>query len=87
MEGLGLRHKNSLLPKKKPRGGVLSKCAKKFNVNLSKFRIKIEWVLGMLKRFAILSGVYGNRVRGLRFCFNLRCILYHKELDHCNNAA
>ena len=60
-QGIIKFHKNSTIPKKKPRNGQLSEDDKEFNRLLSKYRIYIEHVNNRLKAFKILSMTYRNR--------------------------
>jgi hypothetical protein len=79
-QGLNKLHSKTSIPKKRRKGHSLSKQNKKENKVLSSKRVLIENVIGMLKRFKILSERYRNRRR--RFClrFNLIAGIYNAEL-------
>jgi hypothetical protein len=79
-QGISKLHKNSHLPKKKPRGGKLNRQDKRSNRALARRRVVVEHINRRLKVFRILSQPYRNR--GKRF--GLRCHLiaglYNYEL-------
>ncbi len=79
-QGISRLHHNSRLPKKKPRGGKLTKKEKQLNRALARRRVAIEHTNRRLKVFRILSQRYRNR----RKRFGLRCHLiagiYNYEL-------
>lgn len=70
-QGIAKFHTNCHLPRKKPRGGKLTKQDKRFNRDLARRRVVIEHVNRRLKVFRILSQRYRNR----RKRFVLRCHL------------
>jgi len=70
-QGIEEIHGNSLIPKKKPKGGVLSKEYKRYNTNLASQRVVIEHVVRRLKVFKILSCTYRNRRKRLGLRVNL----------------
>ena len=78
-QGIQKLHLNSELPKKKPKGGKLSREDKAYNRSLSKKRIGIEHVNGRLKVFRILSGRYRNRRRRFGLRCNLIAAIYNQE--------
>ena len=79
-QGLQALHPNTQTPKKKSKKHPLTKDDKKANRVLSSERVLNENVIGMLKRFKIISDRYRNRRR--RFClrFNLIAGIYNLEL-------
>lgn len=79
-QGIQKIHKNSMIPKKKPRNGNLSKEDKKKNRELSSERIVIEHVNQKLKVFKILSERYRNRRKRFKLRFNLIAGFYNYEL-------
>jgi pyruvate-formate lyase-activating enzyme len=62
-------HANSKIPQKRYKGHPLTKEEKRENHEISSKRVKVENVIGFLKRFKILSERYRNRRKafGLRF--------------------
>jgi hypothetical protein len=73
-------HKNSKLPKKKPKNGKLTSEEKAENHQISESRISNEHAIGFLKRFRILSERYRNRRK--RFGLRLNLIV-----SICNSAS
>lgn len=67
-QGIHKVHAKSRIPKKKPRGGELSREDKKINQELAKSRVVVEHINRKLKVFKILSDRYRNRRKrfGLR---------------------
>ena len=78
-QGIIKFHKNSTIPKKKPRNGQLSEEDKEFNRLLSKYRIYIEHVNNRLKTFKILSTTYRNRRKRYNLRINLIAGIYNYE--------
>jgi len=78
-QGIQHLHGNSELPKKKPKGGQLSREDKAHNRALAKERIGIEHINGRLKTFRILAGRYRNRRRRYGLRCNLIAALYNLE--------
>lgn len=80
---LGLKkiHDNTEMPKKKSKHHPLTKEEKAQNKKLSKERVTNEHVIGLIKRFKIVSDRYRNRRK--RFClrFNLISGIYNFELE------
>ena len=56
-QGLQHQHPNVLIPKKKPRGGKLTKAEKQMNRLISSVRIKVEHAIGGMKRFKSVSDI------------------------------
>lgn len=79
-QGIQKIHTKSSIPKKRSKKNPLTKEDKKYNKEISKERIVVENVLGMLKRFRILSDRYRNRRRRFGLRFNLIAGLYNYEL-------
>lgn len=79
-QGIKKFHKNSLHPKKKSKKNPLTKFDKIQNKNISSERVANEHVIGMVKRFKIISDRYRNRRK--RFClrFNLIAGICNYEL-------
>ena len=80
--GIKKIHKNSELPKKKAKKNPLSKEDKKNNRKLSSDRVLNENVIGMLKRFRIISDRYRNRRKRFGLRFNLIAGIYNMELGY-----
>ncbi len=66
--GLDALHRQTALPVRKPRDSCLREDDKHNNRRLAKLRIRVEHVIGWLKRFRILKEQYRNRRKrfGLR---------------------
>ena len=79
-QGLQEIHANSQLPKKKPKKGKLTKEEKQANKTIASQRVLNENVIGMLKRFKIISDKYRNRRRRFGLRFNLIAGIYNFEL-------
>lgn len=80
-QGIHKLHKNSELPKKKTKKNPLTKEDKKKNRALSSERVVNENVIGMLKRFKIISDRYRNRRKRFGLRFNLIAAIYNIELE------
>lgn len=78
--GIHKLHQNSKLPKKKTKKNPLTKEDKKNNRALSSERVINENVIGMLKRFKIISDRYRNRRKRFGLRFNLIAAIYNMEL-------
>ena len=78
-QGIQHRHGNSALPKKKPKGGQLSREDKAYNRALAQERIGIEHVNARLKTFRILAERYRNRRRRFGLRCNLMAAFYNLE--------
>lgn len=79
-QGLQKIHANSQLPKKKLKKQRLTKEEKRENKQIASERVLNENVIGMLKRFKILSDKYRNRHRRFGLRFNLIAGVYNYEL-------
>lgn len=79
-QGIHKVHTKSRIPKKKPRGGELSREDKKINQELAKIRVVVEHINRKLKVFKILSDRYRNRRKRFGLRFNLIAGLYNYEL-------
>ena len=80
-QGLQKLHVKTSLPKKRSKKHPLSKDEKKNNTVLAKERVSVENVIGMLKRFKIISDRYRNRRKRFGLRFNLIAGLYNFELE------
>jgi hypothetical protein len=60
-QGIQDIHKDSEIPKKKPKNGELTKDEKDRNTALSKVRVIVENILGDIKVFRIMSDRYRNK--------------------------
>lgn len=60
-QGIQHIHPNSLLPKKKPRGGSLTDEEKAINRLISSARMAVEHAIGGIKRFRCVSDIYRNK--------------------------
>ena len=60
-QGFQHLHRNTLMPKKKPRGGFLTDAEKEMNRLISSVRINVEHAIGGMKRFGAVSAVYRNK--------------------------
>jgi len=80
-QGVLKLHKNSEIPKKKPRGGVLSVEEKAENRRISRLRVFVENVIAKFKVFKILSNKYRNRRKRYDLRASLICgiINYEKQ--------
>ena len=79
-QGIQKLHNKSESPKKKTKKNPLTKEDKQKNQALASERVVNENVIGMIKRFKIISDKYRNRRK--RFClrFNLISGIYNIEL-------
>ena len=66
-------HKNSETPKKKPKGGELTKEEKEENRRISRDRILIENINAKIKVFKIMANKYRNRRNRHSLRTNLIC--------------
>lgn len=78
---LGLKkiHANSFMPKKKTKKHPLNSEDKHTNKLLSSNRVLNENVIGMLKRFKIISDKYRNHRKRFGLRFNLIAGIYNYE--------
>jgi hypothetical protein len=60
-QGLQKNHTNTLLPKKKPRGGFLTEAEKAMNRLISSCRMPVEHAIGGMKRFGAVAHIFRNR--------------------------
>ena len=79
-QGMQKLHSKSELPKKKSKKNPLTKEDKVKNQQLSRERVVNENVIGMLKRFKIISDKYRNRRKRFGLRFNLIAGIYNWEL-------
>ena len=78
-QGIQKLHSKSELPKKKTKKNPLTKEDKKKNRKLSSARVANENVIGMIKRFKIISDKYRNRRKRFGLRFNLVSAIYNME--------
>jgi DDE superfamily endonuclease len=79
-QGIQKLHSKSELPKKKTKKNPLTKEDKKKNKELATERVASENVIGMIKRFKIISDRYRNRRKRFGLRFNLIAGIYNWEL-------
>jgi hypothetical protein len=79
-QGIQKLHAKSELPKKKTKKKLLTKDDKKKNQEIASERVANENVIGMMKRFKILSDQYRNRRKRFGLRFNLIAGIYNLEL-------
>lgn len=79
-QGLQKIHPKSKLPKKKTKKNSLTKEDKKNNRQLASERALNENVIGVLKRFKIISDRYRNRRKRFALRFNLIAGIYNLQL-------
>ena len=79
-QGIQKLHSKSELPKKKTKKNSLTKEDNQKNQGLSSTRVVNENVIGMIKRFKIISDKYRNRRKSIRLRFNLISAIYNVEL-------
>jgi hypothetical protein len=80
--GIHKIHSNSKIPLKSSKYKKLSADEKKQNKALSSRRILVENIIGCVKKFRILIGVYRNRRRRFSLRFNLSCAIHNFELEN-----
>ena len=80
-QGIAKLHSRSELPKKRSKNKPLTSDDKKRNQVLASERVGNENVIGMLKRFKILSDKYRNRRKRFGLRFNLIAGIYNLELN------
>ncbi len=78
--GINKWYDNVLMPKKKSKLKPLTNEDKKHNKAFSSKRIFVEHVIGVLKRFRIISDTYRNRRKRFGLRFNLIAGIYNFEL-------
>lgn len=80
-QGVQKQHLNTLIPKKKPKGGFLSESEKAWNSLISSARMKVEHAIGGIKRFNAISHIFRNK-KGLDDQFvNICSGLWNLELE------
>ena len=79
-QGIQKLHIKSELPKKKTKKIPLTKEDKKKNQALASERVANENVIGMIKRFKIISDKYRNRRKRFGLRFNLISAIYNMQL-------
>ena len=77
-QGIQKLHKKSQLPKKRSKKNPLED--KEKNQGIASERVLNENVIGMLKRFKIITDKYRNRRKRFRLRFNLIAAIYNWEL-------
>jgi DDE superfamily endonuclease len=80
-QGVKKLHQNSICPQKNYIRHPLSILDKTNNRLISSLRVINEHVIGMLKRFKIISEKYRNRRRRFGLRFNLIAGIYNMELE------
>lgn len=81
-QGIQKQHFNTLIPKKKPKGGFLTESEKAWNKLISSTRMKIEHAIGGIKRFNAISHIFRNK-NGLDDQFvNICSGLWNLELQN-----
>jgi hypothetical protein len=78
-QGILKLHKNSLVPKKKPRCGELSVEEKLENRRVSRLRVFVENVIAKFKVFKILANKYRNRRKRYEVRAALICGIINHE--------
>ena len=78
-QGISAIHKNSETPKKKPKGGELTKEEKAENRRISRERILIENINARIKVFKIMANKYRNRRKRHNLRVNLICGIINFE--------
>jgi hypothetical protein len=79
-QGIQKIHANSALPKKRSKKSPLTEEDKRSNRLLSSERVLNENVIGVIKRFKIISDRYRNRRKRFSLRFNLISATYNLEL-------
>ena len=79
-QGLAKEHEATIGPYKASRGRPLERSQKRVNRALSRIRVRVEHVIGAVKRFRILSERYRGRRRRFGLRFNLIAGLYNHGL-------
>lgn len=60
-QGVQKQHLNTLMPKKKPKGGFLTEGEKAWNSLISSTRMKVEHAIGGIKRFGAVAHIFRNK--------------------------
>lgn len=79
--GIQKLHNKAELPKKRSKKWPLTKLDKASNQRISSERVVNENVIGMLKRFKIISDRYRNRRKRFGLRFNLIAGIYNWEIN------
>jgi len=80
-QGIQKQHHNTLIPKKKPKGGVLTDAEKAWNRLISSARIVVEHAIGGMKKFGAVAHIFRNK-KGLDDQFvNICAGLWNLELE------
>lgn len=80
-QGIQKLHNKSELPKKKSKKNPLTKEDKKNNQKIASERVANENVIGVIKRFKIITDKYRNRRKRFGLRFNLIAAIYNMELQ------
>ena len=80
-QGIQKIHANSIVPKKKSKNKPLTKEDKANNKNISSMRVLNENIIGLIKRFKIVSDRYRNRRKRFGLRFTLISGIYNFELS------
>lgn len=80
-QGIQKIHANTLIPKKKPKGGFLTQAEKEMNRLISSTRIVVEHAIGGIKRYGAASHIFRNK-KGIDDTFMNVCAgLWNLELE------
>jgi len=78
-QGILKLHKNSEIPKKKPKGGELSAMEKVENRRISRERVFVENIIAKFKVFKIVANKYRNRRKRFELRTSLICGMLNYE--------
>ena len=78
-QGILKLHKNSEIPKKKPKGGELSVAEKLENRRISRERVFVENIIAKFKVFKIVANKYRNRRKRFELRTSLICGILNYE--------
>jgi hypothetical protein len=81
-QGIIKRHRNSIIPQKKPHRHSLNPEDRQANQALAGLRVKVEHGIRRLKRFRILSERYRNRRKRFGLRVHLLAGIINFELNH-----
>ncbi len=79
-QGIQKLHVKSEMPKKKTKKNPITKEDKRKNQEIARERVENENVIGMIKRFKIVSDRYRNRRKRFGLRFNLISAIHNMEL-------
>jgi hypothetical protein len=79
--GIAKFHANSVLPIKRSKKKPLTKADKEFNRKVSSERVLNEQIIGLIKRFKIVSDRYRNRRKRFALRFNLIAEICNHEQE------